>query len=177
MRITAAYLAIAFLSLSPLAYADNWGHWRGPTGNGAALNASPPTEWSSSKNVKWKVELPGRENSSPVVWENQVFVSTAVPVDGQKKGGLPTFEFKLLCLNRNDGKLLWRQERHGPFKLNPGITASPVLFQENVLLLCDQGNGNGWLQALDKKSGDIKWEQKRTKVGNCNSTPVLTPSR
>jgi len=72
---TAVYFATAFLSLSPLVHGENWGHWRGPNGNGAAVNASPPTEWSSSKNVKWKVELPGRENSSPVVWEDQVFVS------------------------------------------------------------------------------------------------------
>ena len=97
MRKTAAYFALALVFLSPMAHAENWGHWRGPRGNGAAVKASPPTEWSSSKNVKWKVDLPGRENSSPVVWENQVFVSTAVPVDGQNAGGLAPLEFKILC--------------------------------------------------------------------------------
>ncbi len=110
MRKTAVSLAIAFLSLCSIAHADNWGHWRGPNGNGAAVNASPPTEWSSSQNVKWKVDLPGRENSSPVVWENQVFITTAVPITGgQSKGGLPTFEFKVLCYDRNSGKFLWQQ--------------------------------------------------------------------
>lgn len=109
MRETAAYFALVFVSLSPLAHADNWGHWRGPRGNGAAVNASPPTEWSRTKNVKWKVELPGRENSSPVIWGNQVFVSTAARVDGPSASGLPTFEFKVLCLNRYDGTLLWQR--------------------------------------------------------------------
>ncbi len=109
MRETAAYFALVFVSLSPFAHAENWGHWRGPGGNGAAVNASPPTEWSRTKNVKWKVELPGRENSSPVIWEDRVFVSTTVPVDGPNSSGLPTFEFKVLCFDRNDGKLLWQR--------------------------------------------------------------------
>lgn len=109
MRETAAYFSLVFVSLSPFAHAENWGHWRGPRGNGAAVKASPPTEWSSTKNVKWKVELPERQNSSPVIWENQVFVSTATAVDGQNASGLPTFEFKVLCFDRNDGKLLWQR--------------------------------------------------------------------
>jgi len=89
--------------------ADNWGHWRGPTGNGVALHATPPTEWSSTKNIKWKVELPGRENSSPVVWGTQVFVTTAEIVEPAKDGTFPKLDFKLLCYNRQDGKLLWEK--------------------------------------------------------------------
>lgn len=72
-----------------------------------------------------------------------------------------------------DGKILWRQERPGPFKLNPGIDTSPVLFRDTLLLLCDQGGGMGWLQALGKATGEVKWEQKRPKVSVTNSTPVL----
>lgn len=71
-----------------------------------------------------------------------------------------------------DGKLLWRHERSGPFKLNPGIASSPALYQDTVLLLCDQGGG-GWLQALDTATGEIKWEQKRAKLSYCNTSPVL----
>lgn len=139
MRKTAACLAIAFVSLCSLAQADNWGHWRGPNGNGAAVNASPPTEWSSSKNVKWKAELPGRENSSPVVWENQVFITTAVPQAGsQSKAGLPRFEFEVLCYDRNTGKLLWQQtatvtEPHqGTHATNGFASASPCTDGEHV---------------------------------------------
>ena len=109
MRTIASSFALVVLALSPSANADNWGHWRGPTGNGAADSATPPTEWSSTKNVKWKVELPGRGSSSPVIWGNQVFVTTAVPVHGGDTGRLPTLEFKLLCIDRADGAFVWQQ--------------------------------------------------------------------
>ena len=77
-----------------------------------------------------------------------------------------------------DGKLLWRQEREGDFLtngnlLNPGICTSPILYQDTILLLFDQGRGKGFLQALDKTTGAVKWEQKRTKMGSCNTTPLL----
>jgi len=115
MRISAlcqavAFVTLTFVALRTPAQADNWGHWRGPDGNGASAQATPPTEWSSTKNVQWKVEVPGRGSSSPVIWENQVFVTTAVPADARENSrGLPTLEFKLLCFNRRDGKLLWQQ--------------------------------------------------------------------
>jgi outer membrane protein assembly factor BamB len=72
-----------------------------------------------------------------------------------------------------DGKLLWRKERTGPFKLNPGICSSPILYEDTVVLLFDQGGGKGTLQGLDKKTGEVKWEQKRTKSSYNNSTPIL----
>ena len=72
-----------------------------------------------------------------------------------------------------DGKVLWRQERAGPFNLNPGICSSPDLFGDTVILISDQGRGKGWLQGIDKKTGEIKWEKKREKAGCCNTTPLL----
>jgi outer membrane protein assembly factor BamB len=98
------------LIVAPFAQADNWGHWRGPTGNGASLTAKPPVKWSDTTNVKWKVELPGRGSSSPVIWENQVFVTSAVPTDPSSAGkNLPNLDFKVLCYDRATGKLLWEQ--------------------------------------------------------------------
>ena len=80
--MTKMILASVFsiLLLGSHSQAENWGHWRGPTGNGTAPNATPPTEWSSTKNVKWKVAIPGRGSGSPVIWGDKVFVVTAVPV-------------------------------------------------------------------------------------------------
>lgn len=95
--------------LTSWSHAGNWAHWRGPTGNGVAFDASPPTEWSTTKNIRWKVELPRRENSSPIVWDDQVFITAAYPLDGGNGGELPTFEFRLLCFNRDDGSLRWQQ--------------------------------------------------------------------
>ena len=98
-----------FASFDSLARAENWGHWRGPTGNGTAAKASPPIEWSDTKNVKWKVEVPGDGLSSPIIWDHRVFLTTAVAADGKSTRGLQTLEFKVLCYDRRDGKLLWQK--------------------------------------------------------------------
>ena len=71
-------VSLVLLFVCQAALADNWGHWRGPTGNGAATDASPPTEWSEKKNIKWKVAIPGKGSGSPVIWGDKVFVVTAV---------------------------------------------------------------------------------------------------
>ena len=71
------------------------------------------------------------------------------------------------------GKLLWRHERPGPFDLNPGICSSPTLYGDTLFLISDQGRGKGWLQALDPKTGEVRWEQKRAKTGVSNTTPLL----
>ena len=66
-----------------------------------------------------------------------------------------------------DGKVQWRKEFPGPYYLNPGVCSSPVLYEDTVLILCDQSKDNGFLVALDKKTGDEKWRQKRP---NCRTT-------
>ncbi len=76
-------LSFVLFLITQAALADNWGHWRGPTGNGAAEDASPPTEWSAKKNVKWKVAIPGKGSGSPVIWGDKVFVVTAVNAEGK----------------------------------------------------------------------------------------------
>ena len=66
---------LALLLLPCTALGKDWGHWRGPVGNGSSPDAKPPVEWSATKNVKWKVPVPGRGSGSPVVWEDKVFVA------------------------------------------------------------------------------------------------------
>ncbi len=93
MRHCMHYLKLTILIAATLplcvqsANADNWAHWRGPTGNGTAPGATPPTTWSDTENVKWKVAIPGAGSGSPVIWENQVFVVTAVKVAGAAASG------------------------------------------------------------------------------------------
>src|SRR5688572_30457107 len=58
---------------------QNWPGWRGPLLNGVSPNGDPPIEWSETKNVKWKVKVPGRGTSTPIIWENQIFLQSAVP--------------------------------------------------------------------------------------------------
>ncbi len=65
---------------------QNWPQWRGPLGTGAAPAANPPLEWSDSKNIKWKVALPGSGTATPVVWQNQIFIQTAIPSEKKPDG-------------------------------------------------------------------------------------------
>ena len=57
-----------------------WPQWRGPYATGVSRHANPPTEWSETKNIRWKVEIPGRGSSSPVIWGDRLFVLSAVPI-------------------------------------------------------------------------------------------------
>ncbi|MCA9085832.1 MAG: PQQ-like beta-propeller repeat protein [Planctomycetaceae bacterium] len=121
---------LCLLILSSSAHADHWGHWRGPLGNGVAVKAHPPTEWSDSKNVKWKVELPGRGSGSPVVWDNQIFITTAVPT-GNGSRQLPELDFQLLSFDRQSGQLQWKRScivatpHQGTHSTNGFASASP----------------------------------------------------
>src|SRR5688572_4246375 len=57
----------------------NWPQWRGPLANGIAPKGSPPTTWSETENVKWKVKVAGRGMSTPIIWRNQIFLQSAIP--------------------------------------------------------------------------------------------------
>ena len=56
-----------------------WPQWRGPQATGVAPHGTPPLEWSETRNIRWKVEIPGRGSTTPIVWGDRVFVVTAVP--------------------------------------------------------------------------------------------------
>lgn len=75
-------LALTFSAASAAAQSDearrNWPQWRGPLVNGVAPEADPPLEWSETKNVKWKVKVPGFGTSTPIIWGDKVFILTAV---------------------------------------------------------------------------------------------------
>jgi len=101
-----ALCAGIFLVSHANADAENWGHWRGPMGNSAAIDANPPTDFSGTKHVKWKVAVPGRGSGSPVVWNDQVFVVSAVPTRDGVRGKLA---FNTHCFDRQSGKLKWQR--------------------------------------------------------------------
>src|SRR5580698_8137984 len=119
-------LALLLLPLTLLAADGDWAQWRGPDWNGVA-RGDAPIQWSDTEHIKWKAEIPGRGHSSPVVWGDKIFVTTAVstgapapgePADAARpgrrgfgRGGGPQAEqkFMLLCLDRKTGKLLWER--------------------------------------------------------------------
>ncbi len=72
-----------------------------------------------------------------------------------------------------DGKIVWRTERPGPYHVYPGLTSSPLLYADTLLILVDQDK-DSFLLALDKATGKVKWERKRPEIkGSANSSPVL----
>ncbi|MCP4786605.1 MAG: PQQ-binding-like beta-propeller repeat protein [Fuerstiella sp.] len=84
MRNCALFTVTLILTFSSAAFGDNWTHWRGDHGNGVGDNANPPTEWSSTRNVKWKVRIPGQSSGSPVIWEDKVYVVSGVPASAER---------------------------------------------------------------------------------------------
>ena len=83
---TIFFIALFSLTLSNFLfssenYKDNWPNWRGPNTTGEALNSAPPVEWSETKNIKWKTPVPGNGLSSPVIWGDQIFITTAIELD------------------------------------------------------------------------------------------------
>ena len=120
MRNRIGVLALLLgLSVAALTAADSekyWAQWRGPYMTGVSNTAKPPLEWSETKNIKWKVEIPGRGSSSPVVWNDRIFLLTAIPVgvsgpaQHEPRGALPQrglHQYKVLALDRKTGKTLW----------------------------------------------------------------------
>ena len=77
--MSAALLSSVLLAADPEAERF-WPQWRGPYANGVSRTADPPLEWSETKNIRWKIEIPGRGSSSPVVWGDRLFVTTAIPM-------------------------------------------------------------------------------------------------
>ncbi len=72
-------LAGAAVNAATTSPEQNWPQWRGPLATGVAPAANPPTTWSETSNVKWKVAIPGNGSATPIIWGNRVFVQTAIP--------------------------------------------------------------------------------------------------
>jgi outer membrane protein assembly factor BamB len=121
--IAASLTAFALFCMTTSAQTNSpaerfWGQWRGPASTGVSKTADPPLEWSETKNIRWKVEIPGRGSGSPVVWGDRVYLMTAVPVgptgDAQHapRGGIQPripHKFVVMAINRRDGKIAWER--------------------------------------------------------------------
>src|SRR5439155_7272884 len=77
--LTLSFTSLAALSAAGSSPNQNWPAWRGPSMSGVSPTGDPPIEWGETKNVKWKAKVPGSGTSTPVVWESQVFLHTAIP--------------------------------------------------------------------------------------------------
>ena len=122
-------LRLAVLLILPFLFAadDDWSRWRGPNNDGMA-RGDAPVEWGDNKNIAWRVPVPGRGFSSPVIWGEKIFLTTAVPTagaaapetaaepsQGQQRGpgggagAGREHKFVVLSLDRRTGKVLWER--------------------------------------------------------------------
>jgi len=241
-------LALLLLTAAPASAAspDVWPNWRGPA-YGVSNLRTPPSSWTAESNVLWKVDVPGRGHSSPVVWGDRIFLTTdlegevipgAEPVkhtlEGQpfvhpdSVGGTHKHTLKVLVYSAATGKLLWERtayegkvfdnthrfntyasptpvadgkfvyvwfDSQGLYKydfdgnliwsaslggiatLGVGYGGSPILFEDLILLLCDQDEGaHSFLAAVSTNDGKIAWKLAR-KNQLTWTTPVLVDVR
>ena len=241
----AIVVSVACLSSLPsTAAAGNWPQWRGPDSSGISKEKNLPTEWTPTKNIKWKTAIDGRSHSSPIVWGNRVFLTTAIEgavVPGAKAvkhtgddgkeflhpdsvGADKKHTFKVISIDRDTGKIVWEatawegtpyDNRHRKssyaastpttdgklvyaffgteglyaydFKgklawkadlgklgtVGMGTGTSPILFNDLVIVQCDEENGAAsFIVGLDKKTGKEAWRTPR-KVQVSWSTPLL----
>jgi outer membrane protein assembly factor BamB len=222
----------------------NWPQWRGPLGQGISLETGLPSKWSATENVAWKTPIPGRGHSSPIVWGNRVFLTTAVEGDVIRPGSTGVRHviegqdfvhpdgvgadrkqtLKVLALDADRGRILWERtawegapydtrHKRGSFAsptpvtdgkrlyawfgseglfaydfhgqllwkadlggiatMGVGVGTSPVLYEDLVILQCDEDNGEkSFITALDARTGKQVWRVPR-KVQVSWATPVI----
>ena len=106
-------------------YENNWAQWRGPYDNGVAPRGNPPLEWSETTNIKWKSEIPGIGHATPIIWEDQIILLSAIKTDQKVEPDTTGEEqeerdwmnpkstdyihkFVVISVDRNIGKIRWQ---------------------------------------------------------------------
>ncbi len=152
--------------------ATQWGQWRGPLGTGVAPQADPPVEWSEDRNIRWKIPLPGRGHSSPVVWDQRIFLTTAIPYGetlphpghdshGHHDNVRPeqAYEFVVMAIDRRDGRILWQrtvaQEQPHESTHETGTWASNSAVTDGERVYASFGSRGVYCLDLD---GTILWQ-------------------
>ncbi|MDP6892258.1 MAG: PQQ-binding-like beta-propeller repeat protein [Verrucomicrobiota bacterium] len=112
-----------YFGLAVVLSAANWPSWRGDlAGSGKVRGDSVPLEWNSKKNIRWRVPLPDRGNSSPVIWDDKVFITQATDADKRRS---------VMCFNKLTGTMLWQkgviyEKQEKTHQTNPYCSGSPV---------------------------------------------------
>jgi len=151
----------------------SWPSWRGPLANGVAPRANPPIEWSEQKNIRWKIALPGKGHSSPIVFGDRIYLLGAAPageaqppVHDSAPGvhdSVPVthrHQYFAIAVSRKDGRVLWKKSlreewpHEGGHKTGSPASNSPVTDGEFIYAFF----GSRGLYALDT-NGAVKWQQ------------------
>jgi outer membrane protein assembly factor BamB len=163
-------LASSHAAISPVR-ADNWPRWRGPDGNAVSTATPLPLHWSTTENVRWKTAIPGEGFSSPIVWDDRVFVTSAL-----EKGTRRAVH----CLDRLTGKMLWTGEIRDPdpetaSAMTGHAAATPVTDGQRVIAFF----GNAGVVCYDL-AGRQRWHRHLGKFDSelgLASSPVIDRER
>ena len=154
--------------------ANNWHAWRGPLQTGVAPLADPPTLWDADgTNIRWKTPIPGRGHSTPIVWNDRIYLTTAIPFGDAlppKPSTAPgnhdnlavthRHKFVALAINRADGKIVWQQTLREALPVEQGhrtaslASSSPVTDGKHLYVLF----GSFGLYCLDL-DGNVVWKK------------------
>ncbi len=154
-------------------FTSNWPEWRGLYNNGAVNGSNTPVEFSETKNIKWKTEIPGKGHATPIIWGNQIIIQTAVATEkkvektdaGQASPMAPTqtdlvHQFTVVSVDKASGKIIWKTvvKEEVPAErthdLGSWASNSPVTDGETIYAFF----GSRGLYCLDMK-GNVKWER------------------
>ena len=161
---------------------EGWPQWRGPLATGAAPEADPPVAWSETRNVRWKIAIPGDGSATPIVWGDHVFVSTAVPAgDSGARDGFfrrltrrfvgtespsRTLRYTVLAVDRRTGAVAWervvREAAPHEGKHQTGSWAAPSAVTDGEVLCAFFGSAGVYCLDLegrplwDRDLGDMR---------------------
>ena len=141
MRKLTLSLCLAALLASPAL--ANWPQWRGPDLNGVSAERGLPLKWTAAENVTWKLAMPDRSGSTPIVWGERLFLNVA---EGDKLG--------LWCVDRSKGSVLWKRDLGGGNKRmrkHNMSSPSPVTDGKSVWVM----TGTGLLKAFDFEGREL----------------------
>ena len=155
-----------------------WHQWRGPQASGVAPHGDPPIEWSETKNIRWKTAIPGQGHATPIVWDDIVFVTSAVetnkqielaPIEeprrrrgrrGRSAAPSSIQQFVIFAINRSDGSIRWQQvareevPHEGTHQTGSWAANSPITDGEHVYAYF----GSRGLYCYDM-GGNLQWEK------------------
>jgi outer membrane protein assembly factor BamB len=152
---TRTILAWFLVVLSLPAFAEDWPQWRGPTLNGISTEKNLPVHWSTTENVAWKLPMPSKSGSTPIIWGNNIFLNVA---DGD--------DLNLWCVDKAKGTPTWKKLiTHGNYKINKQNMSSPspvtdgksvyVMTGVGVLKGFDFSGNELWVRDIQKDYGQF----------------------
>jgi outer membrane protein assembly factor BamB len=147
-------IAIVLFSIT-IGYAENWPQWRGPSLNGVSAEKNLPAKWTTEENIAWKLAMPERSGSTPIIWRDRIFLNVAEAND-----------LYLWCVDRTKGTMLWKkllgsgnvkmrkQNMSSPSPVTDGKTVY-VMTGTGILKAFDFAGKELWMRDIQKDYGQF----------------------